>query len=157
MRGKARCYPRAVFVRLLLLFTVVPIVELVLLVEIGRYVGLLPTLAIVMLTGALGASLARWQGLATLQRVQREMAEGRVPAGALMDGLLILLAGALLITPGLLTDATGFLLLIPPVRAALQRVVTRAIRRRMQAQGTPGGVVLDTSWSADDDPGSDPR
>ncbi len=145
------------FVRLLLLFTVVPIVELVLLIQIGRVIGFFPTLAIVLVTGALGASLARSQGLATLQKVQQEMAEGRVPAGALLEGLLILLAGALLITPGLLTDLTGFLLLVPPLRAALQRTVARAIRRRMQAQGAPGGVVLDTTWTTDDDPGGEDR
>lgn len=135
--------------RLLLLFTVVPLVELVLLIQLGRVVGLAATLALVLATGVLGASLARWQGLATLRRVQAEMAEGRVPAGALVDGLLILLAGAVLLTPGLLTDAVGFLLLIPPSRAAVRRALTRAIRSRMRRTGA---ITLDADWVRDDEP-----
>ena len=95
------------FVRLLLLFTVVPIVELLLLIELGRHIGLAPTLAIVLGTGVLGAALARWQGLATLRQVQTEMDAGRLPTGPLVDGLLILVAGAVLLTPGLLTDLAG--------------------------------------------------
>jgi UPF0716 protein FxsA len=135
-------------VRLLLLFTVVPLVELVLLIQLGRVVGLASTLALVLFTGVLGASLARWQGLATLRRVQAEMAEGRVPAAALVDGLLILVAGALLLTPGLLTDALGFLLLVPPSRAVVRRGLSRALRGRIRSRG---GVVLDTDWVREDD------
>jgi UPF0716 protein FxsA len=141
-----------VFVRLLLLFTVVPLVELALLIQLGRLIGLAPTIALVLLTGAVGAALARWQGLQTLRRVQTEMAEGRVPTGALVDGLLILVAGAVLLTPGLITDIVGFLLLIPPTRAAVRRAVVEAFRRRMQP-GQP--VVLDAEWTPDDDPEPD--
>ncbi|MCP4896760.1 MAG: FxsA family protein [bacterium] len=134
------------FIRLLLLFTVVPIVELGLLIQLGRYVGLAPTIGIVLLTGVIGASLARWQGLVTLRRVQAEMAEGRVPTGPLIDGLLILVAGAVLLTPGLITDAVGFLLLIPPTRAAVRQTLVDQFRRRMQPDG---GVVIETSWTDD--------
>jgi UPF0716 protein FxsA len=141
------------FFRLLLLFTVVPIVELALLIQLGRLVGLGPTVAIVLLTGVAGAALARWQGLATLKRVQTEMAEGRMPAGALIDGLLILLAAAVLLTPGLITDAVGFLLLIPPTRAAVRRALSEAFQRRMQDGRT---VVLDGEWSRVDDPNEGP-
>ncbi len=142
------------FFRLLLLFTVVPLFELALLIQLGRLIGLAPTIALVLITGAAGAALARWQGLATLRRVQNEMAEGRVPTGALVDGLLILVAGAVLLTPGLITDVVGFLLLIPPTRAAVRRALVEAFRRRMQP-GRP--VVLDAEWSTGDDPDPDPE
>lgn len=143
------------FLRLLLLFTVVPLIELALLIQIGRVIGLAATIAIVLLTGIVGATLARWQGLATLRRVQTEMAEGRVPTDALVDGLLILVAGAVLFTPGLITDTIGFLLLIPPTRAAVRRALVDAFRRRVQP-GRP--VVLDAEWSTDTEPdGSDPE
>lgn len=134
------------FVRLLLLFTVVPIVELGLLVQLGRFIGLAPTIAIVLVTGIVGASLARWQGLATLRRVQADMADGRVPTGPLVDGLLILVAGAVLLTPGLLTDVLGFLLLIPPTRAAVRRRLAEMFRSRLQPDQ---GVVIDASWRGD--------
>ncbi len=137
------------FGRLLLLFTVVPIVELLLLVELGRHLGLAATLAIVLGTGALGAALARWQGLATLRRVQTEMEAGRLPAGPLVDGLLILVAGGVLLTPGLLTDLLGFALLVPTTRRAVRRAVSRAIRTRMQHDGH---VVLDAQWEREDGP-----
>jgi UPF0716 protein FxsA len=138
-----------VFFQLLLLFTVVPVAELALLIQLGRLIGLAPTMAIVLLTGVAGAALARWQGLATLRRVQSEIAEGRMPAGALIDGLLILLAGAMLLTPGLITDAVGFLLLVPPTRAAVRRALVEAFRRRMPGGGT---VVLDGEWSRKGEP-----
>jgi UPF0716 protein FxsA len=137
------------FVRLLLLFTVVPIVELLVLIELGRHVGLGPTLALVLATGVLGAALARWQGLATLRRVQAEMEAGRLPTGPLVDGLLILIAGAVLLTPGLLTDVLGFALLVPATRVALRRRVSRAIRTRMRHDGN---VVIDAEWEREDGP-----
>ena len=108
------------FLRLLILFTAVPLLELYLLLVTGRWLGLLPTIALVVGTGTLGAWLARSQGLTTLARVRRELAEGSVPTGALVEGLLILVAGAVLLTPGLLTDACGFLLLIPASRRRLR-------------------------------------
>lgn len=119
--------------RLLLLFTVVPLVELAILLQLGRLMGLGATVALVLATGIAGAWLARWQGLAVLRRVQVDLAEGRMPAGALLDGALILAAGALLITPGLLTDLTGVTLLIPPLRRRLGRHIADALRRRVQA------------------------
>ena len=134
------------FLRLLLLFTVVPIVELGLLIQVGRVIGLAPTIAIVLLTGIAGAALARWQGLVTLRRVQTEMAEGRVPTGPLVDGLLILVAGGVLLTPGFLTDALGFLLLIPPTRTAVRKALVESFRLRMQRDGR---VPIDVTWTAD--------
>lgn len=137
------------FIRLLLLFTVVPLVELGLLIQLDRVIGLVPTIALVLLTGVAGAAIARWQGLTTLRRVQAEMSKGRVPTGPLVDGLLILVAGAVLLTPGLITDIFGFVLLIPPTRAAVRRALVEAFRRRTQGRGT---VVFDADWSPVGDP-----
>ena len=111
------------FLRLLLLFTIVPLVELFLLVKLGTVIGVGPTVLVVICTGVLGASLARWQGLGVLRRVSDDLAQGRLPADALIDGLLILIAGAVLLTPGLITDALGFMLLVPQGRALVRRMV----------------------------------
>jgi len=120
------------FFRLALLFVLVPLVELMLLVQMGRWIGLLPTVALVVLTGILGAALARLQGLATLIRFRQAVAEGRLPHREIVEGILILIAGAVLLTPGLLTDATGFLLLVPPVR----RLAAKRIEGWLQRRGT---------------------
>lgn len=121
---------------LLLLFIAVPIAELLLLVEIGRHIGLAATLAMILFTGALGATLARYQGLAVLRQFQAETAAGKLPTGAIFDGVLILLAGAVLLTPGILTDLFGFLCLVPPVRGFLKRTLRRRFENR-----APGGRV----------------
>jgi UPF0716 protein FxsA len=122
------------FFYLLLLFTLVPFVELALLLWLAQHIGLFPTIAMVLLTGVLGASLARWQGLRTLGRIQQEMATGKVPGDALVDGMLILVAGAVLLTPGVLTDACGFALLIPPIRSLLKTTVRRWFASRVSVQ-----------------------
>lgn len=119
--------------RLFLLFTVVPILELYFLLVLGRHVGFLPTVGLVIFTGALGAWLARSQGLATLNEIRTQQSMGRMPATAMVDGLLILIAGAVLLTPGLLTDLAGFFLLIPQgrrwIRAAVQKKLADSMRR----------------------------
>ena len=120
------------FFRLLLLFTLVPLVELFLLIEIGRVLGAPATIALVLVTGALGAWLARTQGLKTLARVRREWLEGQIPAEALLDGVFILLAGAVLLTPGILTDLAGFFLLVPAGRRMVRRAATGYFRQRAQ-------------------------
>lgn len=119
------------FLRLLLLFTLVPLTELFLLVELGRRMGTLPTVALVLATGALGAWLARRQGLRVLGEIRSEQAAGRLPAAALVDGLLVLVAGAVLLTPGLLTDLFGFALLVPQVRGVVRRRLRTAFGRRV--------------------------
>ncbi len=121
--------------RLALLFVVVPLLELALLIWIGQVVGLLPTILLVFLTGILGAALARREGLRTLAELQGELARGRLPGQALMDGLAVLVGGAFLLTPGILTDVTGFLLLLPPTRRWIQRRVRRRLERAIQ-EGT---------------------
>jgi len=134
------------FFRLLILFTIVPLVELLLLVKIGEVVGFWPTVALVIGTGALGALLTRFEGLRVLRQVQTELHEGRVPTERLLDGLLIVVAGAVLLTPGLITDAVGFFLLVPPGRRLVRRAVARAAERRLGVSRPP---VIDAEWRND--------
>ena len=114
--------------RLLLLFIAVPAVELILLIEIGQRIGTLATIWLIIVTGIVGASLARRQGISTLARLRRDLDGGRLPAEAIVDGVLILVAGAVLITPGVLTDLFGFLLLVPACRG----LVKRSLKRRFE-------------------------
>ncbi|KPK03970.1 MAG: exlusion protein FxsA [Anaerolineae bacterium SG8_19] len=114
--------------KLLLLFVLVPIVELILLVEIGQLVGTLPTIALIIFTGVLGAFLVRRQGVQVLTRIRAELQGGRLPTDSIFDGAIILVAGAFLVTPGILTDTLGFLCLIPTTR----RLIKRGIWTRME-------------------------
>lgn len=107
--------------QLLLLFTVIPLVELWLLVRLSGVFGFWATIALVIGTGMAGAALARWQGWQALERVRTEMREGMLPAQAIGDGVLIFAAGLLLITPGVLTDVLGLSLLIPPLRKLVMK------------------------------------
>ena len=122
--------------RLLLLFVVVPAVELALLIEIGSRIGTGATLAIIVITGVIGAALAKRQGLGVLQRLQEETNQGRLPADAMVDGAFLLVAGALLVTPGVLTDVVGFLCLVPAFRA----LAKREVRRRFEAAVREGRI-----------------
>ncbi|MYB08043.1 MAG: membrane protein FxsA [Gemmatimonadetes bacterium] len=131
--------------RLILLFVTVPLVELAILLQVAQWIGLLPTVALVVTTGIAGAALARNQGLRAFLSVQDELAEGRLPGRSLLDGLSILVGGAFLLTPGILTDIAGFSLLVPFSRRMLQRALRRTLERRVR-EGTvefrvftPGG------------------
>jgi len=121
------------FGRLLLLFILVPIAELALLIEIGKRLGLPATLALIVVTGALGATLARRQGLSVLASIRSETEAGRLPAGQLVDGAIILVAGAVLMTPGVLTDAFGFFCLFPPGRKRLRKYLSRRFESAVQS------------------------
>ncbi len=121
--------------RLLILFIVVPVVELALLIEIGQRVGTLATIALIMGTGIVGASLARQQGMSTFNRLQRDLNAGRLPADAIVDGVMILVAAAVLITPGVLTDLFGFLCLVPACRRPVKRYLKRRFERAVR-EGT---------------------
>lgn len=105
---------------LTMLFIGMPMLELILLLKVNEYLGLWHTFSLVILTGVVGAFLARTQGLIVFMRIRQDLAEGRMPAPRIMDGVMILAAGLLLVTPGLITDTIGFLLLVPPVRAAIR-------------------------------------
>jgi UPF0716 protein FxsA len=136
------------FARLLALFICVPLIELMLLIQLGQWVGLGPTIALVVVTGFLGATLARQQGFRVWTKIQMELQAGRMPASDMIDGLLILIGGIVLLTPGLLTDFCGFALMIPQVRRWLKsrlekrfQVISR--RHRPRAGNTGRGNVID--------------
>jgi UPF0716 protein FxsA len=127
--------------KLLLLFTVVPFLELYLLLLVGRIFGFLPTVVLVLLTGFIGAVLARSEGLRVVRRWQAALAQGRVPEEGVLEGLLVLVGGVLLITPGVLTDIVGLLLLLPSTRVVLADI----LRRRIERQIREGNIHVWTS------------
>jgi len=120
------------FVTALLIFIVLPPLELALLIEVGKKVGTVPTVALVILTGVAGAFLARRQGLGLMAAALRSLEAGYLPAPHLFHGVCVLLAAALLLTPGFITDAAGFLLLMPPVRRVLIDFLRSHLRRRIR-------------------------
>lgn len=113
---------------LLALFIIVPLVEVYLLFGLSHLMGFWATVALVLVTGVLGASLAKREGLRVLGRWQAALAEARMPEEGVLDGLLVLVGGVLLVTPGVLTDLTGLLLLLPPTR----KVAAAWLRRRAE-------------------------
>ncbi len=125
-------------IRLFLAFALVPLAELYLLIAVGSRIGPLPTIAIVLATGFVGAWLARRQGLQTMTKIQTSLQQGRMPAEAMIDGVIILIAGLMLLTPGFLTDAAGVLLLIPRTRVGFKRW----LRNRFDAWARQGGVTV---------------
>lgn len=142
---------------LLVLFIVVPFVELFILIRIADLISFWPTVGLVIVTGAAGASLARWQGTRVIAEIRKQLDEMRIPGDALIDGLLILIAGALLITPGIITDAVGFLLLIPFARAPLRRFLKSRIKLVIEERaGTMAGMGQSGPEVIDYDPRSDP-
>ncbi|MDP4550900.1 FxsA family protein [Alkalihalobacillus macyae] len=119
--------------RILLLFIIiVPALEIALLLLSGRTLGLLPTVLLIISTGVLGAWLARREGAEAIQKVNRQMQTGQMPGDAILDGLCILIGGVVLLTPGFITDAVGFLLLIPATRKPFKRWMLTFIERKMK-------------------------
>ncbi|HBL55486.1 MAG TPA: FxsA family protein [Deltaproteobacteria bacterium] len=116
--------------KLFLAFTIIPVVEIYLLIQIGSAFGVFTSIALVIFTGFLGAFLARIQGMQTLFRIQESLREGRMPSAELLDALLIGVAGLVLLTPGFLTDTAGFVLLIPSTRNAIKSW----LRNKIQTQ-----------------------
>lgn len=114
-----------IIARLLVLFTIVPIVEITLLVLLHDAVGFWVTFGTVCTTAILGTVLTRWQGTAALRRIKETLAGGQLPGEEILDGVLVLLAGATLITPGVLTDTVGLLLLVPAVRKPIREYAKR--------------------------------
>lgn len=104
------------FTILFLLFIIIPLVEIYFLIEVGSLIGAFSTIFLVVFTAVLGAWLLRWQGFSTLRRIQQTTAQGGIPAVELMEGAVLIVAGALLLTPGFFTDAIGFLCLVPSIR-----------------------------------------
>ena len=128
--------------KLFLAFTIIPIIEIYLLIEIGSMFGALTAFILVILTGCLGAFLARMQGLQTLYRIQNSLREGRMPSGELLDTLLIVIAGLVLLTPGFLTDSAGFLLLIPTTRNSIKYWLQRKIELRYKSN-RPEDIIIE--------------
>lgn len=118
----------------LLLFILVPLIEIAVFIELGGLLGLWPTLGLIVLTAALGTWQLRSQGLSTLARARQAMEQGQIPAHELFDGLCLLVAGALLLTPGFVTDAFGFVLFVPALRTLLRQFLGRYVKLRAQAE-----------------------
>ena len=128
--------------KLLLAFTIIPIIEIYLLIEIGSIFGALTAITLVIFTGFLGAFMARMQGLQTLFRIQESLREGRMPSGELLDALLIVIAGLVLLTPGFLTDSAGFLLLIPSTRNSIISWLQRKIELKYMSN-RPEDIIIE--------------
>ena len=103
---------------LIALFITIPIIEIFLLIKVGSIIGAIPTILIIILTAVTGVYLLKAQGISTLNRVQGSLQRGEIPAIEMMEGLVLLISGALLLTPGFFTDALGFMALVPPIRQA---------------------------------------
>jgi UPF0716 protein FxsA len=121
-------------------FIVVPLAELAVILAVGDLLGLVPTLVLLLVVSVAGAWLAKREGLAAWRRFQLALTQGRVPTVEVADGAMILLAGALLLTPGFLTDVVGILLLLPPTRAMARRLAPRLAARRLRRRR--GRVVV---------------
>ncbi len=113
---------------LILAFVITPIVELYLLIKIGVLIGAFNTIMLVALTGIAGALLARSQGLAILNKINSDLESGSMPAESLIDGLLVLVGGLLLITPGIITDIIGFIFVIPHTRGMVKKYIKNKLR-----------------------------
>jgi UPF0716 protein FxsA len=124
--------------RIFLFFTIVPLVELFILIKIGGHIGALNTILLVILTALLGAMLARVEGLRTLRQIQWSLSQGQIPAEELIDGVLIFAGGVLLLIPGVLTDLCALILLFPYTRMHFKRW----LRRRFDRTVTSGNVRL---------------
>jgi UPF0716 protein FxsA len=120
------------FMKLLIIFVFVPVMELYILIEAGRMIGIGATVGLIMLTGVAGAWLARSQGLEILRRIQQETANGQMPAQTLIDGALILVGGLLLLTPGFFTDALGFSFLVPITRELWRKGLSAWLEKQVR-------------------------
>ncbi len=122
-----------------LAFLIIPFVEIYLLLQVGGLVGVFPTITLVVLTAIIGANLLRQQGLATWQRFQENLAKGQIPAYEMVEGPILLVGGALLLTPGFFTDIIGFTCLIPPVRRKIaQYIIEKRLVQTVAPGPTPG-------------------
>lgn len=119
--------------RLILIFIIVPLMEILLLIEIGSRIGTLNTISIIIVTGILGGYMMRQQGFAILTNIRMNLSQGRMPTGELINGALVLVGGILLLTPGFFTDAVGFVLLIPTTRGLVRKKIQLLIQRKIES------------------------
>lgn len=139
------------FLRLFLLFTLVPLVELYLLIKIGGYIGAPATIALVVATGIAGGLLAKSQGLAVVRQARGDLDQGRIPAESLFDGVLVVIAGTMLVTPGFITDLFGISLLIPRTR----RRFKSWLKKKLEEKISRGEMQIYThlgGWGSEKDP-----
>ena len=128
--------------KLFLAFTIIPVSEIYILIAIGGQIGILPSIGLVILTGIVGASLARSQGLQTLGRIRDSFQQGVVPGEELLNALLIAVAGVVLLTPGFLTDAAGLFLLIPATRTLCREWLKRRIELVYAQRNVGNGPII---------------
>lgn len=119
------------FPKIVAAFIAVPLIELAILIKVGNAIGVWQTVWIVVATAVAGASLARWQGMSVLKSIRGDLSMGRMPSESLTDGLMILVGGVTLLTPGLLTDVAGFLFIIPQTRRLIKTLVRKRMEKRM--------------------------
>ena len=145
---------------LVIIFIMVPLIDLSLLLQVGGWIGIFPTIAIVILTGIFGAYLTRTQGFRIWGDINQQMQRGELPGNSMFDGLLVLVGGLTLLTPGFLTDIFGFCCLIPVTRTAIREGLKRLLAHRYQMAKTdtptrnqrPADKAIDTEfWVEDDD------
>lgn len=127
--------------RILALFILVPLVEMTILIEIGQRIGTLYTLCLVVITGIVGGILAKVEGLMVWQRLQDDLAKGQVPQESLISGVLVLIGGVLLVTPGILTDILGFLLLVPFTRKLFFKPLKKKFTNQIHTRAIEGEKV----------------
>jgi len=137
----------------LLLFIGAPLIELYFLIQVGSVIGALPTILLSVLTALIGGWLVRMQGLAVLMRVREMLDRGETPALEVLDGAVLLFCGFALLLPGFITDAIGFLLLIPPLRQTLVRRYVRIVPAQdgVTVHRTEHQRVIETDWRREDD------
>jgi UPF0716 protein FxsA len=121
------------FFKLFLIFAVIPLIELGILIKIGSHIGTLNTISLVILTAAIGAYMVRLEGIGVMSRIQQNMQDGQFPAEELINGGMVLVAGALLLTPGVFTDVIGFLMVIPVTRNVIKRVIKQYIEKKISS------------------------
>jgi UPF0716 protein FxsA len=151
--------------RLIFLFLLTPAVELGVLIQVDQLIGFGPTIGLIIATGIVGSYLARREGLSTWKRLNRRLSAGEIPGDELVEGIIILVAGALLITPGVLTDVVGFLGLLPPSRAFIRNILMRRFTSKLEQGATqvqfgmfsgPGSEwPPSSSGASSDEPSSD--
>ncbi len=129
------------FFKLFLIFALIPVIELALLIKIGSHIGAFNTIFIVILTALIGAYMVKMEGIGVMYRIQKNMQEGTFPGEEMINGAMILMAGALLLTPGFFTDIIGFILVFPSSRELLKKLITPYIKRKMN----PREIDIDIS------------
>ncbi len=129
------------FFKLFLIFALIPVIELALLIQLGSYIGIFNTVVIVILTALVGAHMVRSEGTGVVMRIQKNMQEGTFPGDDLISGAMILVAGALLLTPGFFTDVIGFLLVIPVSREPIKKLIKNYLKKKTN----PNEIEIDIS------------